>query len=139
MKHSHSLLIYYVVEKCCSRLAWHFAFLVFLYYLTHFKTYYVLLNLSEQQENCLPVKNINRIEAKAIPFFFCLPWNAFPDIGSVGRSDLGIGGLVPQHHSCGARRTQNQYGGKVGECCCKYMIAWEKGSTTETPMRHKMA
>ena len=40
----------------------------------------------------------------------------FPDIGSVGRiekknlkkkiiSILGIGGLVPRHHSCGARKT----------------------------------
>ena len=51
------------------------------------------------------------------PLFFCLPSNAFPDIGSVGRiekkknpkkkiiSILGIGGLVPRHHSCGARKT----------------------------------
>ena len=69
-------------------------------------------------------------------FFFRLPSNALPDIGSVGRiekkktfkknviSILGIGGLVPQHHSCGARKTtrrenQNQYGGKVGGCCFK--------------------
>ena len=54
--------------------------------------------------------------AKAIPFFFRLPSNAFPDIGSVGRiekkkslrkiiSILGIGALVPQHNSCGTRKT----------------------------------
>ena len=52
----------------------------------------------------------------AIPLFFCLPSNAFPDIGSVGRIEkknlkkkfiniLGIGGLVPRHHSCGGRKT----------------------------------
>ena len=52
------------------------------------------------------------------PFFFFflrLPSNAFPDIGSVGRiekkkpkkiiSILGIGALVSQHNSCGARKT----------------------------------
>ena len=50
------------------------------------------------------------------PFFFRLPSDAFPDVGSVcriekkkpkkkGISILGIGGLVPQHHSCGARKT----------------------------------
>ena len=30
----------------------------------------------------------------------------------------------------------NQYGGKVGGCCCKIKTAWGKGSTTETPIRH---
>lgn len=24
-----------------------------------------------------------------------------------------------------------------GGCCCKIKTAWEKGSTTETPMQHK--
>ena len=51
-------------------------------------------------------------------FSFRLASNAFPDIASVGRiekrkkkpkkkiiSSLRIGGLVPQHHSCGARKT----------------------------------
>ena len=44
-------------------------------------------------------------------FFFRLPSNAFPDIGSVGQIEqkimniLGIVGLVAQHHSCGARKT----------------------------------
>ena len=33
--------------------------------------------------------------------------------------------------------TQNQYGGKVGGCCCKIKTKCEKGPATETPMRHK--
>ena len=34
-------------------------------------------------------------------------------------------------------RTQNQYGGKSGWCSCKIKTTWEKGSITETLMRHK--
>ena len=30
-----------------------------------------------------------------------------------------------------------QYGGKVGGFCSKIKTPWEKGSNTETPMRHK--
>ena len=56
-------------------------------------------------------------------------------------SILGIGGLVPQHQLWSQENNktwiQNQYGGKVSGYCCKIKTAWEKGSTTETPMRHK--
>ena len=60
------------------------------------------------------VKNFTINQVRPTLFFLRLPSNAFPKkITSI----LEIGGLVPQHHCCGAwkqlRNTQNQYGGLI--------------------------
>ena len=46
-------------------------------------------------------------------------------------SSLAIGGLVPQHHCGGARKTTRR------EPKVNMEEKWEKGSTTEIPMRYK--
>ena len=50
-------------------------------------------------------------------------------------SRLGIGGLVPQHNSCGARKTLRRepkvnMAEKLVNGCCKSKTALEKRSTT---------